>query len=408
VKKVIELTIQELYNKPKITASIEEAIRQKEDFSQVQYEYCSKVCKLKCKSFENVQLEHGRVDVLIIQDHSALPDKWKEASKLERTYKEIIHGFCRTNLRGLTYRVTNALKCQIQKEDMVKGKPPTVVTQSKCHPYVRKEIELAQPKVIISLGNNATKALGITHKSNYTNRGEIINGNVVLTLHPKVTTMIRQNSSGKMWGSDYYDVINRDFEKAGRIARGELVIPSLQEGLERQKENIFIARSIEDVKAFVKELQNLPTSKLISFDIETTGLDRYAPDAKIIVIQLGYRIDEKRKKAFVIPLWHRENTFYNPDEAWIYIVPILESEQPKVGHNGKYDILYIYETKGVRVKNVITDTMLAMHNLSSGIQGCYSLKTAVWDYLPELGIGGYEDLLPKLTRVKEETEDDVA
>lgn len=406
MKKAINLTLQELYNSPKITASVEDAIVQKENFSRIQYEYCSKVCKLKCKSFETVELEHEPVDVLIVQDHAAFKDGYKDASRVEFTYRNIIQELCRINLSGLSYRLSNALKCQIQEEDLARGnKPPSVVIQSKCHPYLQKEVELSKPKAIISLGSNATKALGIDKKSNYTNRGEIINGNIVLTLHPKVTTMIRQNSSGKMWGSDYWSVISNDFAKAGSIARGELVVKPLSEGIEAQKPNIFVARSKEDVINFTTEILNLPENRVVSFDTETTGLDPYAPDAKILCIQFGYRAKNGTIKAIVIPLWHRDNTFYNADEAWHYIIPILTGKTLKIAHNSKYDILYIYVTTRTRVRNLITDTMLALHNLSSGIQGTYGLKIAVWDWLPDLGIGSYEDLLPKLSSAKKEEDE---
>jgi uracil-DNA glycosylase family 4 len=407
VKKTIQLTLQELYDKPKITASVEEAIRSKEDFSRVQPEYCTKICRLKCKSFTNVALNHDEVDVLIVQDHSAYRDGYKDANRLEQTYRNIIAELCRINLEGLTYRITNALKCQVDEEDLTKGnKPPSVITQSKCHPYLQREVELVKPKAIISLGNNATKALGYPKKSNYTHRGEILDSKVVLTLHPKVTTMIRQNASGKLWGPDYWGVISNDFAKAGRIARGELELVPLAQGIEVQKSNIFVTRSIDDVRKVIDEIFTLPENKVISFDTETTGLDRYADDAKLLCIQFGYKVNG-RYKAVVIPLWHRENSYYVPSEAWTFVRDLLESNRPKIAHNGRYDILYIHATTGVRVKNLINDTMLALHNLNSGAQGTFSLKTAVWDHLADLNVGGYEDLLPKLTKkVKEEELED--
>jgi hypothetical protein len=406
VKKIIELTLQELYNKPKITPSIEEAIRAKEDFTFIQPEYCTKVCRLKCKSFASVHLNQGVVDVLVIQDHRAFNDGYKDGDKLERTYRGIIDELCSRNLRDLTFRVTSALKCTLERDDLTKGnKPPTVTTQSKCHPYVRQEILLAKPKVIISLGSNATKALGIKGKSNFTNRGEII-GNIVLTLHPKVTTMIRQNKSGKMWGPDFWKVIDHDFAKAGRIARGELIVPSIQEGLAEQKKHLFITRSMDDVIAATEELLRLPETKLLSYDIETTSLDPYSSDARILCVQFGYRIRPGVIRAIVIPLWHRANNGYDPTEAWKWIIPILKGKNPKIGHNVKFDIVFTYVATGVRISNVISDTMLMLHNFNSGVQGTYGLKIAVWDHLADLGIGGYEDALPKLTRRKEETEEE--
>jgi hypothetical protein len=50
--------------------------------------------------------------------------------------------------------------------------------------------------------------------------------------------------------------------------------------------------------------------------------------------------------------------------------------------------------------------MLMLHALDSGIQGCLSLKTAIWDWAPDLNIGGYEELLPKLTKIKKSEDEE--
>lgn len=407
--KLAEQSLVELYSKEKITPAVETRIIQKEDFTKIQPQYCEKVCKLNCKSYEDVKLSSSKVDVLIIQDHDALDDKWKSGEKTEKAHRKIIEELCRRNFSEASRKVVNVLKCKLTSEDLVKGKPPTALKQYKCSPYLKKEIELSQPKVIISLSNNASKAVGV-NKSNYTNRGEIY-GNVVLTLHPKITLMIRQNASGKMWGPDYWSVIDRDFAKAGKLLRGELTIPTLDTALEKAKKNIRVARNINDVKAFCDELDGLAQNKIISFDTETTGLDPWHSDAKLITIQFGYRNDiTKQIVSLVIPLWHKQNKGYDPAEAWKRIVPFLQSQQKKIGHNAKFDILYIYATTGVRVQGLIFDTMLILHNISSGIQGNYSLKRGVWDWFPESGLGGYEERLPSLSTKKqiendEQTED---
>jgi hypothetical protein len=74
-------------------------------------------------------------------------------------------------------------------------------------------------------------------------------------------------------------------------------------------------------------------------------------------------------------------------------------------HNGKFDVLYIASTTGVRVRNLVLDTMLLLHDIDSGIQGCYSLKTAAWDWLPDLEFAGWDDLLPPLSKTKNEEEE---
>lgn len=407
--KVSLLPLNELYAKPKITASVEAAIHEKEDFTKISQNYCEKVCRLKCKNYKQVPLAQNEVDVLIIQDHAAPNGKWDRVDgQQEKIQQDIIHHICKqAGFGDLRYRLVNVLKCAPNDEDFPKGKPPTSTTLLKCKPYLLQEIKTCKPKVIISLSTVATKALGYKKHSNSGNRGEIVD-NVVITIHPRALTMIRQNASGAFWGQELYGVILRDFRKAARMARGELVIPDQAEAIKFFVENrMKFASTLNEAKEFMRILRSLPETTVVSFDTETTSLDPHIESAKLLTIQFGYRDPvDGQIKALVIPLWHRENKYFNPDDIWPEIAAWLEGPQPKAGHNAKFDILYIYFTKGVRVRNLKFDTMLLLHSLDSGAQGTYSLKTAVWDFLPQLGFGGYEDLLPALTKSKDLVEEE--
>lgn len=408
--KVSMLPLNELYARPKITASVEAAILAKEDFSKISPTYCETVCKLKCKDAKSVRLLNTEVDILVIQDHEAMNGKFdKREGQQEAKMKSLIEFVAKqADFAGLTYRVTSLLKCKPTEQDFPRGKAPTATTLMKCKPYLWQEIKNSKPKVIISLSTAVTKALGLKKHSNSGNRGEIVEseyGPVVLTIHPRALTMIRQNASGAFWSADFTGIIIRDFQKAAQIAKGELVPVSLGKGIEMALERIEIAKNIDDVRRFMDTLNALPPQSLVSFDTETTGLDGMAEDAKVLCIQFGWRDPETRViRAAVIPLWHRENKAYNPDEAWEIVHPFLTGTRGKVAHNGKFDILYIYHTTGIRVRNLKFDTMLLLHSIDSGTQGCYGLKTAVTDYMPESGLSGYETLLPKLTRIKDDDE----
>jgi DNA polymerase I-like protein with 3'-5' exonuclease and polymerase domains len=220
--------------------------------------------------------------------------------------------------------------------------------------------------------------------------------------------MIRQNASGAMWGNDYFEVIRKDFVKAAQIARGELIVKPLLQGVEEQRKNITICRNLEDVRRIIQVISSLPDGYIISCDTETTGLDPLHVDAKLLCIQFGWKDPETGiYVAAVIPLWHRLNTYYNPSIAWRLVIPLLVSENIlKIGHNFKFDYLYIYFTTGIKVLGWEFDTMLMAHALDSGIQGCLSLKTLIWDWAVDLGIGGYEDLLPKLHKPKKVKDDE--
>ena len=410
--KISDLPIEELYDKPKITPSVEKAIRAKENFSEVSASYCTKVCKMKCKKFESVSLLNAPVDVLIIQDHQTPDGKFdRKEGKQDQIVRNLLNSLCLSaGFQGLTYRITNLLKCPSNPTDFPKGKSPTTSTMAKCAPYLLQEIKQCTPKVIISLGTPTTKALGFKKRSNAGDRGVIdrLEGiPVVITQHPRILTMIRQTAVGSsgFWGSDYYEVIRKDFIKAREIALGKLNPPLLLDAIQGLKDSgrLRVARSMSDVDSILAEINALPPNALISFDTETTSLNPRSEDARLLMIQFGWRNQvTKEIVAGTIPLWHRKNKAYDSDEAWAKVVPLLEGPRGKIAFNAKFDILYIYHTTGVRVRNLKLDVMLALHSIDSGIQGCYGLKVAVSDYMPESGLAGYEDLLPGLSKKNDE------
>lgn len=405
--KVALLPLNELYARPKITPAVERAILEKENFSQISATYCEKVCRLQCKSPQQVTLLNQQVDILIVQDHEILNGKYDRLqgaqARLQRDIAEYIAK--KAGFNGLTYRLVNLLKCKPEDPDYPLGKTPTQTTLLKCRPYLYEEIRRAKPKVIISLTTAVTKALGLPKHSNTRHRGHIVLspfGPVVLSLHHKILSMIRQTAQGAsgMWSADYFEVIRRDWEKAARIAKADLMAPSLEFAIEKVKtENITVCRSLDQVRALTHEILSLPSSHLVSWDIETTGLDPWAADAKILCSQFCYKLPGSNQyKSVVIPLWHRENKAFDANQAWEHIVPILTGPTPKIVWNGKFDLVYTVVTTGVRARNIEFDGMLLLHMLDSGANGTYSLKSAVADFMPESGLQGYEDSLPALTK----------
>lgn len=414
--KLADMKLEELYER-KVTSTVAVHILAKDDFTKKSTNWCEKVCTLKCKNppADRILVPTDEVDVLIIQDYQAIDDvKWnKPGERIEQKNRSIMEHIAKLAFGSkVTYSLTNLLKCKITREDITRGKPPTDTVISKCKPYVLEEIRQRKPKVIISLSTSVTKVLGLK-MSNYNERGEIARTPdgipVVITLHPRILTMLRQNSSGKFWGPDFYSVILRDFRKAAMLLNGELRVPDLDAAIEREKRNIYVARSIEDVEVMTRHLLELGKELVLSYDTETTSLDPYGQSAKLITAQFGFREPTTGiTKSYVFPLWHRENKWYDPNIAWEAIKPILEdSAIRKIGHNIKFDVLYTAVTTGVRLKGILFDTMLLMHHINSGLQGMYGLKKAVFDWIPESELGGYEDKLPGLTKQKKVKDEEI-
>lgn len=412
VNKLDALSLDELYIKVeeagKMMPSLRKAIIAKEDFSQIQPKFCATACGL-CPANrrpKQAQIQSGYADIVILQDHNALAQMYKSSDQMEAIYRDIIGFLAMKHFQGLRHTVINSLKCLPQESDL-RGQTVTVTKVKGCAPYLHEELRRIKPKAIIVLSTNSVGILGLK-KSCSGNRGEFHDtefGPTVITLHPKALTMIRQNASGKEWGPDYLEVLDRDFEKAARIARGDLKIVSLEDALKEASTRIRIARSMNDVVEMIDILNSLSPNKVVSFDLETTSLDAWAENAKILTAQFGYTDpDTGEIKALVFPLWHRANTYYDPADAWKLIAIILLSTRPKVGHNIKFDIIYTFVTTGVRVVSAVFDTLLLLHAINSGLKNNYSLKKGVWDFLPETGLGGYEDKLPALTKFKKQDE----
>lgn len=421
--KLKDMSLLELYDR-KVTGSVEKVILEKDDFSKRSDSWCEKVCKLKCKNPPRGDMfNKAHFDVMIIQDINAFDDvKFrKKGYVIEKKHKEIISHLARStlgkrdsdgNVTMFSFNVTNLVKCQIQGADINRGKAPTDTVLSKCRPYLLQEIEECKPKLIISLNTSVTKVLGIK-KTNYRDCGDIAEYKgipVVITLHPRILLMLRQNSSGAAWGPDFYSIIERDFIKAAWLLRGGIKIPNLDIAIEKAKKQIHVACNLTDVEGFCKILTEKGLEGSVeSFDTETTGLDPWAEDAKIILMQFGVRNTETGViDAYVFPMWHRCNIWYDPVKAWEFIKPILLNEDiKKIGHNFKFDMLYTEVTLGIRIRGVLFDTMLLLHAINSGLQGMYGLKRSVSNWLPDLELAGYEDKLPKLTKIKKGADDGI-
>jgi len=397
--RIQTLTIEELYGRVKevgkATPSVLSAIQSKEDFSSISRPYCEIVCKAHAYKFpEDAYVDHEKADVVILVGEKSKDERFKSGSQIDDIYERILDHMMSHYCPGLSYKIVYGLKCRPPAHQT---KPLTLTATKPCFSYAQYEIQSADPKVIVATSTSCLKGLGLplSVKNNLSEIHSWEGIPVVVTLHPKVTTMIRQSASGAFWGDDFYTLISRDFKKAKDIALGILVKVDPRAAIKHlvDTEQIKVLRNISDVKTICTRLAELPESKVISWDTETTGLDPWASDAKFLCMQFGHRLANGLCKAYVIPLWHRGNIWVDPDEAWVYVKRVLESPVCKVGHHGKFDLKYTRVVQKTFVRNYLFDTLYANHSLCSGLQGTYGLKKAVWDWIPESGLGGYEDLL---------------
>lgn len=410
IKKIkpADMPLEQLYAQEKFTPSVKKAILLAEDFSNIRFDYCEKVCTMpacmKDPDRAAIKTFDGPVDILVIQEQVPMDEKWKTGHQVNRIHRKLMgYMMSQVNQSQLVVDYVDLVKCA-NKYNPVKGKhkAATATQMSSCAPYLYDQIRKANPKVIISTSSTATKVLGLK-KSNYNNRGEfhlaMIPGMenpipVVLTLHASVLVMIRQNASGKMYGPDFFSVIRRDFQKACELAGQKYAAGDVRVAINDLKKRgaITYCKDMDDVIKYYNEIMALPESAVFSWDTETTSLDPWSDDARLLCSQFGWRRADGTLIGVSFPLWHKDNPM-DPEVIWGYVVQILLRPNPKVGHNVKFDIVFTQVTTGIRPVNIAFDTLLCAHSLNSGIQGNYSLKTVIWDWIPETSLGGYEDLL---------------
>jgi len=410
--KPAKATLEECYEQisvlGKATPSIVKRVTALEDFSEYSRDYVAGVCRTPKTVFPLQPMLTDEVDVLVLQNHIPFPEKWKRGVELDYMHKRQFDSMMPSDI---TWDVTSLVKFSPSLfNHPTNGKVQNKFTATQMKgwlPYLIEEINRTKPKVLVVTSTEIVKLLGLK-MSNTNNRGEVhisplLGLPVVITLHPKVLNMIRQTSSGGMWGDDYYSVIRRDLWKASDLVNGRVQLRDLQESIAAAIENqITICQSIEDVKHWSDFLLTLPEKQFTSWDLETNSLDpwyrgvnRFGEDdhARILTSQVGYRREDGTVHAIVFPLWHRDNHYYDPDEAFEIHKSYLLRDSCKVGHNISFDICFLAGAHEVRLEGTILDTLLALHSLDSGIKGCYGLKAAVWDYLLPSGLGGYEDVL---------------
>ena len=416
-KRLDMLPLEELYDKDKITPAVQKYILMKEDFTSIQETYCNKVCLLPdgCKEPGKVFQKREPIDVLVVYPFMTPDESNRKGTYIDDKHDTIIRKLAKDHLPDdVTYDTAFMLKCR------PKDKKTKLTVVRRCLPYLEEEILRRKPKVVLGMGTDIGKGFGLKKSI----RGRVypleFKGHkflLVNSIHPKTLLMIRQNASGQFWGPDYLDILRFDMSKAGKLASGEVEYVPLEESIKRVRDNhIYVAKSVEDVKKFYEYLigqihwQGKKQDVVVTWDTETTSLDPWSEDARFLCHQFAFRDKGGGISSFVIPLWHRENKAYDPNEAWKYVENILTNDKiVKVPHNGAFDLIFTKVTTGVDVNRVDFDTMLLLHSMNSGMQGQYDLKTATSDRLFEEQLAGYDDMLVlnDLEDEEEENEENV-
>lgn len=234
---------------------------------------------------------------------------------------------------------------------------------------LQEEIAFTKPNIIIALGATALWALtGLSAISK--NRGTIIESTLVPGV--KVLPTFHPSYILRQWESR--PIVIADLAKAKRESEFPEII--------RPEREIWIEPTLQDIQDF--KIKYLDNSEFISYDIETARRQitclSFSPDP---FHSLVIPFVDKRKPGW--SYWEEEEEII----AWNFVQEILSLPQPKIAHNGVYDIQYLWRVHGLSITNASEDTMLLQHSLQPelpkglGFLGSIYTNESAWKNMRE-------------------------
>lgn len=268
---------------------------------------------------------------------------------------------------------------------------PTKDATVKCRQhFLEGDIARVKPTVIVAFGATAMRSVLVGTKSKFDDlRGTFIKGYVK---NPATSFYVYVTYSPKavLGQPGLYDDLVRDLRKVFLFAEGRLDQKTHSEEFLRQQ--YIFPRTVEEVREVCETILNYsnpgdpPSQHLIAYDTETSTLEPYDPDAKIICVSFSWA----KLKATTIVLDHPKS-WWTPEEreqVAYWIKRVLASPKPKVLHHEKFDRQMTVHRYGWPMENVVWDTMAGEHLIEEDKKGQYGLKVLTRVRLP--AYAGYD------------------
>ncbi len=321
-----------------------------------------------------------------------------------------------TKFNRSQFSITNLVRCH-PPQDKLLGQSYEYSAINKCRQYLDKAVEQRKPKVILALGALAFKhlvglegkGLGIQQCRGFVFRSsaypEVL---VVPTLHP---AFVRR---GNM---KYLQLLLRDLHKATLIAQEKLkegidfILDPLTENYSQIVDDLptriryNTSPSLGDAESLLATIQHYP-NLLITYDIET---EKSAGESEDELEEYGSRITQVQ---FSIGVGSGIALPFN--DAFVPIIrQVLESANPKAGHNiWRFDNP-ILRRSGFSINGRLDDTMWMFHHfkadLPAGLQPVaqyfnfpFAWKHMAQANLPFYGIADVDSVIRIMQKLPDE------
>lgn len=253
---------------------------------------------------------------------------------------------------------------------------------TRCSIYAKTLIEKQGIDVVVAMGTDAIKALGIRGTARdrrgriekYTANGRTVP--VVCTFD--IGTVVKDHGLVQVFNTDLLKAF-RVFETRGEPTQNVVYAPTEYAEVVAKLNNLL--HGIENTKeGSIVEL---------AFDTETTSVTPHIKEDRIIAMSFSWADN----KGLAIPYQHKEAGFSAEQLANIRALVVQILNHPKVRiltANGNFDMRYMW-ARGIDMPPHAWDIMLAEHVLEEDKSGEYSLKDITRDRYPEYA--NYEEEL---------------
>jgi hypothetical protein len=224
--------------------------------------------------------------------------------------------------------ITPVVKCHI-------GKVPTKPLIECCEEYLREEIRILKPNVIICIGKAAASVFNISGRIDQLKMGAYQFGDAKVI----VTYPFDKVEEAYKYRLEFF----KAFAKANRFIDSADEVETNYEMFENALEfSNWVDKAIDG-------------EVTLAADIETTGLDYFAEDARVRTIAFSPRAG----RAVVV---NYDPSYHAP------LKRLLESKKNKfIFHNATFDVSYLRVVLDIWVSELAGDTMLMAYLLSPGL-----------------------------------------
>lgn len=242
----------------------------------------------------------------------------------------------------------SAIKCRVWDED------PNKTDLKSCKPYLHKELEIAKPHFILTMGNEALFAtLGKSGITKYRSRIYELQLDLYdepLQVMPTIAPQAVERNPG---------------QRSGFMADLRMFADMMNDRVSSEQNHPDIIM-VKDKQALKDCAADLDKAEGVSFDIESRSESsswlESDPSSVIVSLSLTLWFNDTPEKIYAIPLAHPKSPFRSSWRKVLHILSEYLRNVPKsVAHNGKYDLRWLRHN-GVQMSETF-DTMIAAHLL---------------------------------------------